>query len=119
MPDLPKVPVPPVLSEKKRRQDSTLFRVFALAEDWYDGLTRRQRDAIDQTLHFAAGFWLGLIFPGWVSWAICHDREFRIQLPIQRIDDTARDSEFWLIGTAVGWTARWTALVGVLIHFLP
>ena len=57
--------------------------------DWYDALSRSQRDAIDQTLHF---IFLGLvpaaIATAAASWGLNHWREFVKQAPIERIADT-------------------------------
>lgn len=118
MPSLPTRPVPPVLPKKGRRKDSALHRMFVGPLDWYDDLPREKRNAIDQTLHVFAGFFLGFFLPGWASWAICHYREFVKQAPIERIADTEQDMRFWLLGTAMGWSARWGLITGWVSHVL-
>lgn len=116
MPDLPSATVPPVLQKKKRWKDSALYRV--LVRSWYDRLDRAERDYVDQAGHFTLGFILGFFLPGWVSWAICHHREFVRQAPIQRIDDTERDMFFWQLGTIGGWFARWAAIFSYATHVI-
>lgn len=111
MPDLQKSALPAMLPEEECGEESPVFRLLA----WYDSLSDAGRDCIDQTLHTAAGFGLGLVLPSWASWAICHHREFVQQAPIERIEDLERDMRFWLIGTAIGWTVRAGLVVGTLL----
>lgn len=69
---------------------------------WYDDLSRPQRDAIDQTLHVAAGFMIASLGTAAAAWAWAHWREFKVQAPIERIEDTRRDMRFVLYGATGG-----------------
>ena len=86
--------------------------------EWYDKLSRKNRDRVDQALHFVLmGFLPSLVLSAAPSFAYMWHREFVKQAPIERIDDTARDMKFCMIGACVGQvfnTAGWIALVVAL-----
>jgi hypothetical protein len=85
--------------------------------DWYEGLDRAGRDAVDQTLHAGAGFGIAALGSSWAAWAWAHRREFVVQAPIERIEDTQRDMRFMLYGAGVGQVVftAWTAAVAVWV----
>jgi hypothetical protein len=86
--------------------------------EWYDNLSRKNRDRVDQAAHFVVfGFLPSCFLSAAPSFAFMWWREFVKQAPIERIDDTARDMKFTMIGACVGQvvnTAGWIALVVAL-----
>ena len=81
--------------------------------DWYQALSRQNRDRIDQFLHFLLmGLLPSMVLSAAPSFAYMWHREFVAQAPIERIDDTARDMKFCMIGACVGQvihTGAWVA----------
>jgi hypothetical protein len=75
---------------------------------------------VDQTLHFVLiGFLPSILFSAAPSFAYTFWREFVKQLPIDRLDDTIRDTKFCMIGACVGQvfhTAGWIWLALPLIR---
>lgn len=82
--------------------------------EWYDGLTRRQRDAIDQTGHFLLGLVFASLGSAALAWAFFHRREFLEQAPIERIHDTERDMAFGLSGACWGQVVHSLAIVWIV-----
>ena len=84
---------------------------------WYQDLSRKNRDRVDQALHFTVmGFLPSCLLSAAPSFAYVWDREFVAQLPIKRIEDTARDMKFVMLGACCGQvvhTAAW--IVGVVL----
>lgn len=87
---------------------------------WYDSLSRENRDRIDQFLHFTLmGLLPSALLSAAPSFAYMWHREFVKQAPIERIDDTARDMKFCMIGACVGQiihTAAWITGVALACH---
>lgn len=79
-----------------------LRRSWLLVLAWYDGLPRSKRDAVDQALHVAAGFAIASLGTAAAAWGWAHWREFQVQAPIERIEDTRRDMRFVLYGAVGG-----------------
>lgn len=85
---------------------------------WYRRLSRRARDAWDQTGHFWLGLVIASVGSGAAAWAFFHWREFDQQAPVERIADTQRDMRFGVYGAAVGqvihttWTCVLAARIG-------
>lgn len=85
--------------------------------DWYRRLSRRARDAWDQAGHFGMCFGLAAVGSAAAAWGFMHWREFVKQAPIERIDDTERDSRFGVYGAAVGQVIHtaWTSALAVYL----
>ena len=85
---------------------------------WYKKLSRENRDRVDQAAHLVVmGFLPSCLLSAAPSFAFMWHREFVKQAPIERIDDTARDMKFCMIGAVLGQvvhTAGWIALVVAL-----
>lgn len=65
---------------------------------WYKKLSRKNREAVDQTLHLICGLGLSAVGGAYLSAVILYVREFWLQWPVERIADTRRDMAFWLAG---------------------
>lgn len=82
---------------------------------WYKRLSRRARDAWDQTGHFGMCFGIASVASGAAAWGFMHWREFNQQAPIERIADTRRDMRFGVYGAAAGQVifTGWTVAVAI------
>lgn len=85
--------------------------------DWYEALSRENRDRVDQALHFLAAFVIACAVSAAGAWSWAHNREFFAQAPIERIEDTERDMRFMLFGAGAGQIVH-TYWVGSLLLWL-
>jgi hypothetical protein len=83
---------------------------------WYDDMSRKNRDRVDQALHFVViGFLPSILVTAAPSFAYVWWREFVHQAPIDRIDDTIRDIKFCMMGAVCGQVIHTAAWVCALI----
>jgi hypothetical protein len=86
---------------------------------WYDELSRKNRDRVDQTLHFLLmGFIPSIFLTAAPSFAYAWNREFIEQAPIERIEDTARDMKFVMMGAVCGQAIHTAAIAFVITTLL-
>tara|TARA_Y100000361_G_scaffold87255_1_gene77517 strand:+ start:445 stop:690 length:246 start_codon:yes stop_codon:yes gene_type:complete len=68
---------------------------------WYRDLTPQRQEAVDQIAHLVCGLSLCALGGAYLSMVGLYAREFWVQWPVERIEDTKRDMAFWTAGAGV------------------
>ena len=73
---------------------------------WYRDLTPQRQEAVDQIAHLVCGLSLCALGGAYLSMVGLYVREFWVQWPVERIEDTRKDMAFWTAGAGVWEVVR-------------
>ena len=69
--------------------------------DWYKKLSPEGQELVDQSLHLILGIVSCAIGGAYLSMVCLYIREFWIQWPVERVEDTRTDMAFWTCGAGI------------------